>query len=259
MKVSVITVCLNSEKTIERCIQSVISQNYNDYEYIVIDGNSSDNTFSIITSYKSKITKIISEDDTGIYDAMNKGIKLARGEIISLLNSDDLYASKSTLKTVVNEFSRSNKKIIFGNLHYFREDKCHVIKRNDIPRYFRKWHLHVGCIPRHPATFIHSSLYQQYGLYNSNIKSASDFDLFLRLFLVHNEPYLYINELLVLMQHGGKSSSGIKSVFNSTIDICKSFKFNKLRYNIFFIISRIPIKLIYLFNHRVKYFINSLL
>ena len=259
MKVSVITVCLNSEKTIARCIESVVNQDYNNYEYIIIDGNSSDNTLSIITNYKSKISKLITEYDNGLYDAMNKGIKLANGEIISILNSDDLYASKSTLKTVVSEFSKSNKKIIFGNLHYFSENDSSIIKRKYIPRYFRQWHLYFGFIPPHPATFIHFSIYQQCGLYNTSIKSASDFEFFLRLFLVYNKSFLYVNKLLVLMQNGGKSSSGLKSVFNSTIDITKSFNLNNISFNIFFIVLRIPIKIICLANHRVKYFISSLM
>ena len=149
MKVSIITVCFNSEKYIQTAIESVLNQNYDDIEYIIIDGGSTDSTIEIIKSYKDKITTFISEPDKGIYDAMNKGLKLASGEIIATLNSDDLYIDNTILSTVVDSFNKNKCEIVYGDLFYVKQDNTNYIVRKWITKQFTQGAFKKGWHPRH--------------------------------------------------------------------------------------------------------------
>tara|TARA_B110000003_G_C16518643_1_gene484084 strand:+ start:208 stop:957 length:750 start_codon:yes stop_codon:yes gene_type:complete len=248
MKVSIITVCYNSQKTIENTIKSVLSQNYKNYEYIIIDGRSTDNTIEIIKKYKKKIQIFRSEKDKGIYDAINKGIKLATGSVISILHSDDIFYNKFTTQKVMSHF-KSNSKIncLIGNT-IITDNNLKKKLRSYKANFFKKWMLYFGFSPPHPSTFFRDKIYKKYGLYKNEYIIAGDFEFFVRIFLKKKILFKIIDENFVLMKSGGKSSNSIKSNLISSQEIIKSFKDNKLYTNWFLIILRIPLKLIQYIN-----------
>ena len=248
MKVSIITVCYNSQKTIENTIKSVLSQSYKNYEYIIIDGGSTDNTIKIIKKYKKKIQIFRSEKDKGIYDAINKGIKYATGSVISILHSDDIFYNKFTTQKVMSYFN-SNSKIncLIGN-KIITDNNLKKKLRSYKANFFKKWMLYFGFSPPHPSTFFRDKIYKKYGLYKNKYIIAGDFEFFVRIFLKKKILYKIIDENFVLMKSGGKSSSSIKSNLISSQEIIKSFKDNKLYTNWFLIILRFPLKLIQYIN-----------
>ena len=244
MKVSIITVCYNSEKTIEKTIKSVLSQNYKNYEYIIIDGGSTDNTINIIDKYKKKIDMFKSEKDRGIYDAINKGIKYSTGSVISILHSDDTFYENSTTLKIMSHFNSSpSLECLIGNT---------IITKNDLKKkircyranFFKKWMLYLGYSPPHPSTFFRKEIYNKHGLYKNEYTIAGDFEFFVRIFLKKNLLFKIINENFVLMRSGGKSSKTLMSNFISSKELIKSFKDNNLYTNWFLITLRFPLKLI---------------
>ena len=180
MKVSIITVCYNSEKYISDAIKSVINQTYPNIEYIIIDGGSIDNTLSIITSFKTGIHKIVSEKDNGLYDAMNKGIAIATGDIIAFLNSDDLYINNSVILEIVECFERASPDVLYADLVY--------VNRENINSTIRKWtssqyingSFTKGWHPPHPTFIVRKEVYSNFGGFNLNFSIAADFELMLR-------------------------------------------------------------------------------
>ena len=182
MKISVITICFNSESTIEKTIQSVLKQNYKNFEYIIIDGGSTDNTINIINKYKSKISKFISEKDRGIYDAINKGINLANGEIISILHSDDRFFDDEVLNNIIKSFKEENTiDCVIGNTLIVKSNK---ILRKYSSKNFKNWMMYFGISPPHPSTFIKKKVYDKIGLYSSDYSIAGDFEFFLRMLYI---------------------------------------------------------------------------
>ena len=199
MKITIITVCVNAEKTIKDTIESVLKQSYKDFEYIIVDGKSSDDTLKIISKYQDKRIKLISEKDKGLYDAMNKGIKLSTGDIIGTINSDDILASEDVFQTVIDNFDE-NTDVIYANIKYYNEDFSKV-KRDFISgtkenEYF---------CPAHPSMYVRKEIYQRIGTYNTNYKIAADFDFMVRCNL-NNVRYKYIDKYFVYMRYGGKSN-----------------------------------------------------
>ena len=187
MKISIITVCFNSEETILTTLNSVISQTYNDIEHIIVDGGSKDRTLDIIKNYKHKNKIVISEPDSGIYDAMNKGIKLAKGEIITILNSDDIYQSPSAIALVMKDIKDNlDKDIFLGDVVFFNKNNFNKIFRHYSAKNFVKESLLNGMMPPHPSSFIKKKIYLKYGLYNKSLSIAADFEIFLRLLIVNN-------------------------------------------------------------------------
>ena len=244
MKVSIITVCLNSQKTIRKTIKSVISQSYKNYEYIIIDGGSTDNTIKIINEYKKYISVFISEKDKGIYDAINKGIKKSTGSVVSILNSDDIFCDDKTTQKIISYF-KSDLKLdcLIGNTLITKNNSKKVI-RNYKANSFKKWMLYLGFSPPHPSTFVRKKIYKKFGLYNKKYKIAGDFEFFVRIFLKKKILFKIINKNFVLMKSGGRSSSSLKSNFISSNEIVKSFKDNNLYTNWLLVILRFPIKLL---------------
>ena len=211
MKISIITVCFNAEDTIADTIQSVLSQDYEDVEYIIVDGKSTDRTLEIIQSYQKRI-KLISEKDQGIYDAMNKGINIANGDVIGILNADDFYKNNQVLTDVMNAFA-DNISIVYGDIEY--------VKNNDLNKVVRKWKSGVfrpgkfkwGWMPPHPGFFIKKSCYESYGLFNLSLSTSADYELMLRMLEVHNLNHIYISKTITSMRIGGVSNSSLKNRF----------------------------------------------
>ena len=218
MKISIITVCYNSEKTIKDTIESVLNQSYSDFEYLIIDGKSSDNTLNIINSYNDPRIKLISEKDNGLYDAMNKGIKLATGDIIGIINSDDILYDNKVLQMVIDNYD-NNTDILHGNVQYLDESLSKVI-RDYIPgnNYKDYW---CGA---HPSMYIRKEVYNKIGLYNTNYKIAADYDFMVRC-NISNIKYKYLNKYFVKMRYGG-ASNGIKGYFNNFKECVKVLRRN---------------------------------
>lgn len=247
-KVSVITVSYNSEETIADTIKSVIEQKYNNIEYIVIDGGSTDNTVSIITSFYSGVTYFISEPDQGIYDAMNKGVKCSTGDIVGILNSDDFFDNPSIISDVVKHFhSNPTASLVIGDVVYVDPNNTEKITRFYSSRNFKSYKLRFGWMPPHAATFIKQGVYNKFGNYSTDYEISADYDLFVRLMLLHKVCYSRLDKVLVRMRTGGVSSSGIKSKLLLNIEIVKACKNNGIYTNIFLVLLKIPMKLLELF------------
>lgn len=216
MKVSIITVCLNSAATIEQAIQSVLGQTYKNIEYIVIDGASNDGTCEIIEKYKEKITYYVSEPDDGIYYAMNKGLRLATGDIIGILNSDDWYAIDA-IEKVVNTFATSSCQMVHGKLAMlYSENEYRIIEKRELSN------LYIGMVFSHPTVFIKRDVYQEYGLFDEQYRSASDYELMLRLY-TKGISIVYIPEVLAFFRKGGYSQKNIKLSIDETHNIAQRY------------------------------------
>ena len=242
MKISIITTCYNSQNTIKETIESVLSQDYNKLEYIIVDGGSTDNTLEIIDCYIDKIDILISGPDKGIYDAMNIGINRASGDLIGILNSDDIYAKNTVITEVINLYKKNPCNIIFGDLVYFSNNNPKKIIRTYSSGKFRPWKLRFGWMPPHPATFFHKSIFQEHGLYSLDYRTGADYEMFVRLLLKLKLPYFYINNTLIKMRNGGATTSGIKSIINTSKEMVKSLNSNGFYANHFLIYLRLPIK-----------------
>jgi glycosyltransferase involved in cell wall biosynthesis len=226
MKISIITVCFNSVKTIKTTIQSVLSQIDINLEYIIIDGNSTDGTIDIIKEYAEEHPKVLrwaSEADNGIYDAMNKGILMSTGEIIGILNSDDFYASEKILSLVDKTISRKNINSCYGNLLYIKNNKPYRYWRSGKRKSFK-----YGWMPPHPAFFIKKEIYEKYGLFRLDCGVNSDYELMLRFLEKFNISTVWIDEVFVCMNAGGKSNNGLRSRIDGIIDNKIAWKVNNL-------------------------------
>jgi glycosyltransferase involved in cell wall biosynthesis len=243
LKISIITVCFNSEKTIRDTIESVLGQDYSDIEYVIIDGGSSDGTLDVIREYEDRIDTVISEPDKGIYDAMNKGIQLATGDVIGILNSDDFFESSCVISDVINQFkSNPESSLVFGDVVLVQPSNTQKVVRFYNADKFRTWKLRFGWMPPHPASFFKRSAYEQVGNYSLDYKIASDYELFVRMLMVRKLPYSRINKVLVRMRAGGISTSGIKNSILLNSEIVKACKNNGVYTNLFFVLLKIPFK-----------------
>ncbi|TSD65892.1 glycosyltransferase [Inquilinus sp. KBS0705] len=203
-KISLITVSYNAQSTIKQCIQSVIAQDYNNVEYIIIDGGSSDNTLDIISEYKTYISVLVSEPDRGIYDAMNKGIALATGDVIGVLNADDYFADKTVLSSVAGAFKINDIDIIYGDLDYVKPDG-NIIRKWRAGQY-NKGMFNMGWMPPHPTFYCKKELFDLLGNYSLNFGTAADYELMLRFIHVNKPTVYYLQKVLVKMRTGGVSN-----------------------------------------------------
>jgi len=230
MKISIITVVYNNKNYLEDAINSVLNQSYSNIEYIVIDGGSTDGTVDIIKKYDNNISTWVSEPDRGIYDAMNKGILLATGDVIGMLNSDDQLYDTIAIEKIVLTFKNNPVDCCYGNLVFVNnEDKI-----------IRRWHsrpFEYGLFskswsPAHPTFYCKRELYEKYGLYKTNYKIAADVELMLRFLEVIKAKSVFIDEYIVKMQVGGVSNKGIKSTITITKEMQRAFRENRLSFNI---------------------------
>lgn len=243
MKLSIITVVYNGEAFIGDCIESVLAQQDVDLEYIVIDGGSTDNTAMIISRFADKIDQFVSEPDKGIYDAMNKGISWATGDVVGILNSDDLYANPKVLKNVLETFATTSSDLIYGDISFFKENpsKSERIWIAGEQRSFRKtWH------PPHPGLFVRKTVYEEYGSFDPGFRLAGDFEFMLRVFHRYHLSSSYLPQIMVNMRLGGSSTSSVKSVLAGMREISRAFKVNGERVPIFYFVQRYLSKLIQL-------------
>lgn len=192
-------------------IESVIAQDYPNIEHIIVDGASRDDTVKIIKSYGAKISCIISEPDKGIYDAMNKGIKIATGDIIGILNSDDFFTSTDVVSTIVHTFAHNTIDALYGDVHFVHPDNLNKPVRYYTSKIFKPALFRYGFMPAHPSFYMKKSCYDQYGLYSLDYKIASDYDLLIRYLYKCKVKYLYVKKDFVTMRTGGASTQSLKS------------------------------------------------
>ncbi|RYZ62419.1 MAG: glycosyltransferase [Chitinophagaceae bacterium] len=210
MKVSIITVTYNSDKYLANCIDSVRNQRYPNIEYIVIDGASTDRTVSIITDAGAVIDKWVTEKDNGMYDAINKGMRLATGDVIGILNSDDMLASEDTIAGIVHHFKKERVDSVFGDLVYVDEEDTSCIYRYWKGATYNRKAFHFGWMPAHPTFYIRREVVERLGGYETHFFSAADFEFMTRYLYKHNISSFYIPDLIVKMRKGGMSNCGWK-------------------------------------------------
>jgi glycosyltransferase involved in cell wall biosynthesis len=229
MKISIITVCYNSAKTIEKTFQSVAAQTYKDVEYIVVDGGSKDATLDIVAKYKELVSKSVSEPDKGLYDAMNKGIKMATGDLVGILNSDDIFTDDHVLENVANFHLQNNVDASVGNIIQFNEDGKTVRKYSA-----KNWNpekLKIGFMPAHPAIFFKRELFDQFGDYQLDFTIGADYELITRFFLKHKITWKFSNITTTSMLIGGLSSSGVSSYQLISKEIKKALSRNNIKFS----------------------------
>lgn len=232
MKISIITAAYNSASTLHDTIESVMRQSYKDYEHVVVDGKSKDNTVDILKEYEEtngKRLRWISESDRGIYDAMNKGVQIAAGDVIGILNSDDFFTSDDVLARVAKEFeSDPSLEAIYGDIHFVAADAT-LANPGNCTRYyssamFRPWLLRFGFMPAHPSFYVRREVYEKYGLYDLDFRTSSDFELMVRLFGKNKIKAKYIPMDFVTMRAGGESTAGMEAKKKVNRDIAASLK-----------------------------------
>jgi glycosyltransferase len=228
MKVSIITIVYNNAKTIEETIRSVLQQDYNNIEYIIVDGGSNDGTLKIINKHRKYITRFISEPDNGIYDAMNKGLGLSCGDIIGILNSDDFYINNSVIGKVVKVLAENQVDSCYADALYVDKNDINKVKRYWKSDPFLKKRFKYGWMPQHSTFFVKRSIYEKYGLFRLNMPIAADYELMLRFLYKHEISTKYIPEVLVKIRVGGKSSPSLIRIFKNMIENHRAWKINNL-------------------------------
>jgi glycosyltransferase involved in cell wall biosynthesis len=225
--VSIITVVFNNKNSIQNAIDSVSSQDYPNIEYIVIDGGSNDGTVNIINSNLHNISIFKSKPDNGVYDALNKGLRYASGEIIGVLHSDDKYTSSKVISSSVNQMIETKSEIVFSDVVIINPHSKKIL-RYYRANYFREWLLNVGWMPPHPSCFVSKSLFDYTNGYSTDFKIASDFDFFVKIFHEREVKWTYLNQLSVIMMQGGLSNSGYKSAIMIIKEVRQSLRSNKI-------------------------------
>ena len=243
MKVSIITVCYNSAKTIEQTIQSVLSQDYPDIEYIVIDGASKDGTQGIIQKYQSYIAKTLSEPDRGMYDAMNKGIAMATGDVIGILNSDDVYMNAHIVSDLMRQMQKDQVDVVFADLILVDEDHPEKILRYYDSGQFEPSRFRFGWMPAHPTVFVKKHIYDEVGLFKTDYQIAADYEMLIRILAVRKAAYIYVPKPVVRMRAGGASTAGLSRNWILNAEIVRACKENGIYTNMAMLLMKIPAKL----------------
>lgn len=244
MKVSIITVSFNSAKTIADTIESVLSQDFPGIEYIIVDGNSSDDTVKIIRQFEGRISKWISEKDQGMYDAMNKGIAMATGDVIGILNSDDVYMNNHVISELMALMQEKRAQVVFADLILVDENDD-----NKILRYYDSSHFHpdkfrFGWMPAHPTVFVRRELYQAVGPFSTAYQIAADYEMLIRMLAIQRASYVYLPKPVVRMRSGGASTAGISRNWILNKEIVRACKENGIYSNLFMLLFKIPTKLL---------------
>ena len=244
LKISIITVCYNSAATIERTLKSVAMQSWPTIEHIVVDGASKDATMAAIEAHRSSLTAVISEPDSGVYDAMNKGVALATGDVVVFLNADDFYVDNEVLSRVATAMQTEGLDALYGDVAFFRAGESEkIVRRYDSGR-FRPSRIGSGWMPAHPALFVRRALFERFGLFRTDYRIAGDFEFIARVFK-HNElRHRHWPEVLVKMQLGGLSTSGWRATLQLNREIMLACRANDIPTNWVKLMLRYPRKLI---------------
>lgn len=231
MKISIITVSYNSAATIEDTIKSVAYQTYNNIEYIVVDGCSIDSTMDIVHNYSDIVTKAVSAKDKGLYDAMNKGISMATGEVIGFINSDDLFCDNFALEKVMNFFEKYDVDSVYADIFYVSKDNVNNIVRKWVSgeqkSFISGWH------PAHPTFYVKKNVYDRFGGFDLDFKLGSDFEIMLRFLEKHKISTKYLSEPLVKMRLGGETNKNLENIFKQNLECIKAFEKNNIKINKF--------------------------
>ncbi|MCK7590219.1 glycosyltransferase [Subsaxibacter sp. CAU 1640] len=230
MKVSIITATYNSAKTLEVCMNSVLNQTYKNIEYVIIDGNSLDGTVDLIKSKAAMHHQIVwsSENDQGIYDALNKGINKSTGDIIGFVHSDDFLANNQIIEDIVNVFQSEQVDGVYGNLHYVRFENVDDVVRNWTSQPYKRKLLNRGWMPAHPTLFLKNEIYKNNGNFNINYRIAADYDFILRIFKVSEYRFYYLPKTITKMRVGGASNKSLKNLILKTKEDFRAAKNNAI-------------------------------
>ena len=235
MKISIITATYNSGKTVRDTLESVLRQTFSNYEYIIKDGGSKDDTLEIVKNYAPKFgerLKVISEPDQGIYDAMNKGFQMATGDVIGILNSDDFYTSDDALQVIADAFANNDIDATYGDIHFVNDDDLSKRVRYYSSAVFRRSFMRFGLMPAHPSCYCKKAVYEKYGAFDTSYKVAADFENLLRIIYVGNIKTKYIPKDFVTMRTGGASTAGLSSRTQIMKDHLRALKTNGIYSNV---------------------------
>jgi glycosyltransferase involved in cell wall biosynthesis len=228
LRVSIITAVLNGRDTIGETIRSVSNQIYKNVEHIIIDGGSADETLEVIRRYIDQITKVISEPDRGIYDALNKGIRLSSGDVIGILNGDDFYAHNKVLKMVIDVFENQKVDSCYGDLQYVNKNAIHKVIRHWKSSQYNHGKFKYGWMPPHPTFFVRREIYEKFGYFNTNFRIAADYELMLRFLERHRISTHYIPNVLIKMRVGGMSNRSLKNMALKSYEDYMAWRVNHL-------------------------------
>lgn len=229
MKITIITVTYNSASTIEDTVKSVVGQDYPEVEYIIIDGKSTDTTLKIVEQYEEQVSKVISEKDEGMYHALNKGIDMATGDLIGILNSDDIYTSSEVLSKVVNKMNKEGSDVLYADLEYVHPENLKKVIRHWHSGEYEQGKFKKGWMPPHPTFFVKKEIYERYGKFNTEFKSAADYELMLRLLHKYKVKPAYLPEVIVKMRTGGKSNVTLINRLKANMEDRRAWKVNGLK------------------------------
>lgn len=251
MKISIVTVSFNSATTIARTFQSVASQTWPDVEHIVIDGASIDGTMAVIDRYRAGLAKVVCEPDAGIYDAMNKGVALATGEVVAFLNADDFYKDTGVLARVAGAMQAGQLDAMYGDVEFFRPgQQGKVVRRYNSGRFTRSG-LGWGWMPAHPALFVRRVLFERYGMFRTDYRIAGDFEFIVRVFKHSELRHRHLPESLVCMQMGGISTSGWRSTLQLNREMMRACQSNSIPTNWSKLLLRYPLKVLEFFRNPI--------
>jgi glycosyltransferase involved in cell wall biosynthesis len=228
MKITVITVCFNAIETLEDTLQSVLTQDYPHIEYIVQDGGSTDGSMELLERYRPMLARLISEPDMGMYDAYNKSLAYATGDVVALLNADDMFATPEILSHVARRFETSQADAVYGDLVYVDRAFANQVMRYWRSGFYRRERFRYGWMPPHPSFFLKRAAYEQYGGFDTRLQSAADYELMLRMLYKHGLSASWLPEVLVRMRTGGKSNASLKSHLVANREDASAWRLNKL-------------------------------
>ena len=238
MKISIITTVFNNREFIEDAIKSVLSQTYSDKELIIIDGGSTDGTLEVIDRYRDNINKLVSGPDKGMYDALNKGIQLAAGDIIGFLHSDDIFYDEKVIEKIADVFKKREVDSVYADLVYVYKDNPAKVLRYWKAGKFDRNLLKQGWMPPHSTFFVKKKIYDEYGGFNTSYKISGDYDLILRFLGKHKISNAYLPEVTVKMRTGGKSNRSLGNILQKSLEDYKVIKYNKISFPLYTLIVK---------------------
>ena len=256
MKISIITATFNSASTVKDTFESVLAQKYKNIEYIVVDGLSNDNTVDIIKEYEPRFNgrmRWISEKDKGLYDAMNKGIAMATGDVVGILNSDDFYTSNDAIAVIAEAMNDKSIDAVYGDIHFVNDDNLNKSVRYYSSAIFKRSLMRIGLMPAHPSFYCRREVYNRYGTFDTSYRIGADFESLLRYIYINRIQTKYIKKDFVTMRTGGASTNGFSSRWQIMQDHIRAMKSHGIKSNIFILSLRYPYKIYELFVSKIRH------